>query len=65
MNFYKAENQWLRKVERNSKTKNFLKMAHRHAIRHPSYNNMPLFRNNPMLSGNNGMLFFLLNINDH
>ena len=40
-------------------------MAHRHAIRHPSYNNMPLFRNNPMLSGNNGMLFFLLNINDH
>ena len=29
--------------------------------RHPSYNNMPLFRNNPMLSSNNGMLSCIQN----
>ena len=31
------------------------------AIGHPLYDNMPLFRNNPMLSGNNGMLSELRN----
>ena len=32
--------------------------VHSHAIGHPLYNNMPLFRNNPMLLGNKGMLSY-------